>query len=452
MCPTLTDLPPDLLLQFAKLLDLPDLLSLIWTCSAIRDVQFEKTLWLDALRRVRHVEMQPLPLPVGIELSVFSQRQLRDAALRTNRLMKNLHSERPRPVAITDFSMEDPWEGTNIFCIPGTHIAVERIRGRITCWDTLSAECVANVEIPGVEIRLGVRCMEMEGKIMFAGYIRNATRHLVAICIDYHDRGHISITHVLSPPLPDIFVPSFINPRLLGWCTPSGHLGCWPIDSNAPIQIDNHVTSGVCCQEFSGRVYLLWRGSIRHDATVHSLPLPSSHVLHAESSANIPAQVTKITLEIPYSFASSQTRLYPGVDEMTSYNPQVPMSDYGIFCVTLRSFKWEGRDLSVVHFWPAHPDGDGLSFGQPCYYEHSETISQMVVGASSTYVLIVVPAGDGYLGLLHFSPMPAPNITFRKLDIGTHSVAEWDHFAFDDSLGLVLAAGRGRNVTIISYA
>lgn len=105
-----------------------------------------------------------------------------------------------------------------------------------------------------------------------------------------------------------------------------------------------------------------------------------------------------------------------------------------------------------MHFWPGHSGLDQLHFEHACYYKHSHPISEMVVGDSGTYVLIVVREGEGYLGVLHFSAMPAPHVTFQKFDTGALAVTQCSHFAFDESLGLILAADKEGKLAIISYA
>jgi hypothetical protein len=88
-------------------------------CRVIRELQSEKTLWLDALIRIREVEMNPLPLPTGDALDALSLSELQNVVRRVDRLMKNLKSEKPRPIRIDDFSIER-W--TRIFCIPGANL------------------------------------------------------------------------------------------------------------------------------------------------------------------------------------------------------------------------------------------------------------------------------------------------------------------------------------------
>ncbi|KAJ7627063.1 hypothetical protein FB45DRAFT_1082137 [Roridomyces roridus] len=71
MATCIADFPQDLLLDLAKWLPAGDLISFLSASPqkhrvvsrAIREIQREKTLWLDSLRHIRDVENHPLPLP-----------------------------------------------------------------------------------------------------------------------------------------------------------------------------------------------------------------------------------------------------------------------------------------------------------------------------------------------------------------------------------------------------
>jgi len=143
---------------------------------------------------------------------------------------------------------------------------------------------------------------------------------------------------------------------------------------------------------------------------------------------------------------------------MTSHPQRVFPPDFGVFAATCRSFNWEGRKISVVHFWPAHVAHGELDIGQAYFYELPDYIFQTAVGTSGRYMLILVHSEDegehsleGYLGLLHFTSTPTPHTTFRKLDIGELSPDSCDQIALDDSLGLVLVVDHTGKVTVISY-
>jgi hypothetical protein len=50
----------------------------------LRKCSFEKSFWLSALDRVREVQMHPIAVPVGQDLSNLTAIEIREAGLRTN--------------------------------------------------------------------------------------------------------------------------------------------------------------------------------------------------------------------------------------------------------------------------------------------------------------------------------------------------------------------------------
>jgi hypothetical protein len=134
---------------------------------------------------------------------------------------------------------------------------------------------------------------------------------------------------------------------------------------------------------------------------------------------------------------------------------------YGIFAVTSQVGKIRRPDsdakFSLIHFWPGHadPDSDNIEFGPCCFYEHPDRISNVAVGASGTHVLFLVRQEElylePYLGLVHFSPLPVPHTTFRKLDAGDVTLSSCREIILDDSLGLVAIMDDEGQVTTISY-
>ncbi|KAJ7872393.1 hypothetical protein B0H13DRAFT_2280273 [Mycena leptocephala] len=109
---SITEFPQDILLELAKRLDVADLLSLL---------SFERTFWLEALMRIRDVEMQPLPLSTADSVDMLSLSELQNVVRRADRLMKNFKSEKPRPFHIGNFSVES---SVSIFFIPGANLIV----------------------------------------------------------------------------------------------------------------------------------------------------------------------------------------------------------------------------------------------------------------------------------------------------------------------------------------
>ncbi|KAJ7878250.1 hypothetical protein B0H13DRAFT_2346708 [Mycena leptocephala] len=102
---SIAQVPTDILLEFAKELDIADLLSFLSLCRSIRKLRFQRALWLDALIRICEVQMQPLPLLTAAELDVLSLLELQNVVQQAHRLMENLQSSTPLPIRIRTFSV-----------------------------------------------------------------------------------------------------------------------------------------------------------------------------------------------------------------------------------------------------------------------------------------------------------------------------------------------------------
>jgi hypothetical protein len=135
-------------------------------CRIIRELQLERSLWLDALTRIRDVDNQPLPLPNPQALDTLSLLELENTVRRVHRLIKNLQSETPRPVRLGTFAVKS---GAKILPIPGANLTAIHPKGSISCWDILTSQRVAHLEIPGFQVETEA-CMEIEGKALFAAY------------------------------------------------------------------------------------------------------------------------------------------------------------------------------------------------------------------------------------------------------------------------------------------
>jgi hypothetical protein len=72
----------------------------------IREIQLERTLWLDILVRMREVDNQPLPLSNPAALDLLSLPGIQTAVRHAYRLMINWRSDTPQPVRIQTFAIE----------------------------------------------------------------------------------------------------------------------------------------------------------------------------------------------------------------------------------------------------------------------------------------------------------------------------------------------------------
>lgn len=197
--------------------------------------------------------MQPLPLLTAEALDALSLLELQNLVQQAHRLMENLQSGTPLPVRIRTFSVDT---GPPILCIPGANLVVSYIWGGVSCWDIFTSHRVAHLEIPEVQIRTEV-CVEIMGKALIGTTHMNA-KNFGVICIDFRDRAHIAISHVISLPTNDTHDPFdpfgrrsfFINAQVIGSCTTSDII-CWPLDSNVTTRIEPpHVANSVSPSAF----------------------------------------------------------------------------------------------------------------------------------------------------------------------------------------------------------
>ncbi|KAJ7626730.1 hypothetical protein B0H17DRAFT_1340191, partial [Mycena rosella] len=151
--------------------------------------------------------------------------------------MSNLESDNPRPVCSRTLLVEP---GRKIFCVPGATLVLMHATGSLSCWDLLTSQRVAYSEIPGFSVQMQTPCMEFEGKALVVGSM-GRVNNLVAVSIDYRDRAHVSISHVISPPMATgdaYFHPGsfFINSQVVGVCTATSIIS-WSMDPGVKVEI-----------------------------------------------------------------------------------------------------------------------------------------------------------------------------------------------------------------------
>ncbi|KAJ7605690.1 hypothetical protein DFH06DRAFT_1252553 [Mycena polygramma] len=457
---SLAQLPQDVLLEIANQLDVADVLNLLAICRPLRELQFERGLWLDALKRIITIQMQPVPCDDPESLTLA---QLQDVVHRACRLMRNLLSEAPRLVSTRVVSIT---RMDRIFCIPGQNIVVAYSMGSVDCWDTLTSKRVTSLRNPDLVIRSEAPCMDTPGVALIAASIGINVHNLVAIRIDFRERAHIGISYVASPGMTHTYTLRgrfFITPEVLGVCT-HFHTFSWSMKAGDPIQTtaqEIHRPAGAVrplCVAVGNSVYAFHGGSDIADVTIQRLPLPLTPSLPGRQTLALDPSSNITALDVPYSFASSQRELRSLLGDVSMYTHPSYLfpPTYGVFAVTYRSFRWDNIVVSAIHFWPAHAQSNTnrVYFEQGCFYEHPDPIAHIAVGASGTYVLLLVldsTQGGPYLGLLHFSRTPFPRTTFRRLDTGTYQLSGCLQVALDDALGLALLVDARAGLTVFSY-
>ncbi|KAJ7349795.1 hypothetical protein DFH08DRAFT_863121 [Mycena albidolilacea] len=444
------ELPQDVLLEIAQWLNVRDLLAFISTCRVIRQLRFQRSFWLEALIRIREIESQPLPLSNADPLETLSLSELQSVARRADRLKKNWQSNTPRLVHIHSFFVPSQ---ARIMLIPGAHLAVAYASGIVSCWDILSSHRVAHLEIPGLIVRAEQLCMDINGQVLIGASINGRPRNLVVVCIDFRDRAHISVSHVVSPAVGGGDLrPSgpFIDRRGMGFIDRT-RIVFWCMDPDVAVQTTSQPlkrTFKARCLPLGQNIYVL--GYMRNwNGIVQTIPHPVSN---SDRTAIHPASSTAL-LGIPVDH-----RVWTS---MVERGPQVFAPHYGIFAVTSRSFA-DADSLAwhrtVIHFRPGRTIRDELELGEGCVYEHNQPVSQVAVGTSGTYVALFFarrPSQDheNYLGLVHcdVTATPVPQATFRMLDVGDVELRSCVRVALDDALGLVSLVDQEGEVTVLSY-
>ncbi|KAJ7766043.1 hypothetical protein B0H16DRAFT_1522863 [Mycena metata] len=457
---SLTEIPQDVLLELVKEFDVADLLRFLSVCHSICELQLQRSLWLHALVRIRDLQMQPLPLSNAEPLDTLSLEQLQHAARQANRLMRNFKSDSPSPVRIQTLSTGH----THLSCIQGTHLVVTYSLGTVNCWDIITSHRVAHLEIPDLQIVSDKPCLEIKGRALFGACI--GTQHFAAICVEYHDRIQISISHVISPPTSSFLRRAgfFINSRFMGCCTSSSTV-YWSMREDSEVETGAMTLSDPAdsppgrCLLFGENIYSFHQGVRVAEGILQSRAFSPAGL----DEGLAPNRESKsLTLPVPYPLTQEHT--LGNVRNILYHPTEIQVPDYGIFAVASTVFEWAQQSRSsMVHFWPGNTVGGNLDVGPACFYHDTGgVLGRTAVGRSGTYVLTLIHEGDvfngnsqysqRYLGLVHFSSTPTPHTTFRKLDIGdAPSLRSIRQIALDDSIGLVLLLDDAGILTAISY-
>ncbi|KAJ7607124.1 hypothetical protein DFH06DRAFT_1250299 [Mycena polygramma] len=396
----LSDFPQDVLLELAKELDVADLLNFFSVCRAVREVQTHKTLWLSCLSQIGKFERHPPPISAGKELNTLSLPELQAAARKANQLIKNFRSENPRPARMRTVVVDVP---NGILCIPGANLVIVHTGSSLSCWDVVTSQCVAKLEVHGLGMMSQQPCLvDIEGMALFSAVAVHDNAYLVAVNIDFRDRDHISIAHVVSPAigvLPRVTPTTFfIKPRLVAVSLQGSDVFSWPIDAdlevqtiprdlaNLPVGIIDKAVGG--CLAFGPTLYIFLGGALGVSATIQTvlLPFPTRRPTFNATAAhnNI------ITLAVPYpngrSFADVLNAQGP---HTVMFSPRVVMvvPRYGVAAVTLSSFRiiGEGFKMNLIHFWTGRIIADeNIEFGQGYVYQPVDQICCMALPGTTT--------------------------------------------------------------------
>ncbi|KAJ7349802.1 hypothetical protein DFH08DRAFT_1079126 [Mycena albidolilacea] len=332
--------------------------------------------------------------------------------------------------------------------IPGAYLAVAYASGFVSCWVILSSHRVAHLEIPGLKVRAKQLCMDVNGKILIGACINRRPRNLVVVCIDFRDRAHISVSHVISPAMNDTcFRPSsfFINPRGMGFIEVS-KIVFWCMDPDVAVPTTSQPlqrTLKTRCLPLGRSICVLgythkWNGIVQ--IIPHSVSNSDRADIHPVSSTAL------LGISADHRVWTSSIERPPWI-----FSPH-----YGIFAVTSRVCSNTAGAVTLsrtmIYFRPGRVIHGEVEFGEVCVYKHHGSASHIAVGTSGTYVALLFarwPPRDheSYLGLVYCDVTATlePQATFRMLDLSSCV-----QLALEDALGLVLLVDEEGEVTILS--
>ncbi|KAJ7796954.1 hypothetical protein B0H14DRAFT_67180 [Mycena olivaceomarginata] len=141
---------------------------------------------------------------------------------------------------------------------------------------------VGRLEIPHLVVRSGALCMDIAGKALVGASISGRPdMNLAVICIDFRDRAHISVSHVISPAIPQYSRPSsfFINSCLVGFLD-DPVIVSWCMDADAAVQVAPQLAKSSFraeCLPLGRSLYILpWVPGSTSDGEVEVIPHPAS--------------------------------------------------------------------------------------------------------------------------------------------------------------------------------
>ncbi|KAF7311709.1 hypothetical protein MIND_00180800 [Mycena indigotica] len=480
---TMDKLPSDILLAFATLLDVEDLLSLLATCHWIRALSEEPALWINCIRRIEGVQMHPVVLSTG-DVAALPRAQLKAMAHRAARILRNLASSSPRLERIQ--SIGSPLlEGHFKFFIPGTRLLLTNAPGRVECWDVIHARLVASTTLDRLRI-LGTNCVSSGSDVLFSAVVLEsgplAGHHngiviesLAVIRIDLSDLKNINITTVVSPRIihearhtphtADIF----LTEKLMGiacrgpaFTVEAVSLLCWPMDSSQPVSSIQYPFSqasgptvrmvGLSFDAGSGILYGLSPVSVINNdqSVVYSIPIRP-----VDGSIDPAAPMTTTTISHSYDDGPREYQSGSSSGSATTFSSHAKFGVRAVarFCRHFIQLGVPGaehrrrRNYLVFLTGTAHgPTSDSLLF---------ETLGDYhVAGYSGRYLVFSSPSAGGAhaLGMARLLERESELQTMHFLG-GSVDARDVSIQAVDDILGLVAVwDGKRKCVDVYSYS
>ncbi|KAF8194030.1 hypothetical protein K438DRAFT_2017633 [Mycena galopus ATCC 62051] len=436
-------LPPDVVLEIALQLDLADAMALLSTCRNLRGYSTEKSFWFPALARVRREQKHPTAVPINCDLSTLTMDEMREAGMRTNRLMKNWFSDSPKPESVREIHMDAMAE---IIVIPGTNLVIAHGRAFVACWDIGSESCIGRLDLrPNLVVESA--SFEECGKVMLGVFSSNPRLiQVAAVCVDYHDRTAVSISlfadHTFALEGSELHKASLVT-------------------------VDHKTVRVFAAKTEPPTYYLLSVSFAGEESIIENIlpPIPRSSsawawgppkvwlilsphgpyfMRHTRTHADIAhlplrsdARATIIQQPVPPPSSALEIR---------HYAPAAPT--IGVVVFTLSGG-------TIVECWKGRPTNTGLAFDGFSRTLMDRVSNSVVGGASGVYTLLSLSGHlgpDSPLRLLRFVPPDRPVLVELKVPSVKTLYLNEGRLALDDHLGLILSLRGDGTLRIISYA
>ncbi|KAJ7051128.1 hypothetical protein C8F01DRAFT_1175332 [Mycena amicta] len=457
-------LPQDVLLYLATFLDVQDLFSLLATCHYIRQLCLEPTLWLDAITRLRTVQLHPAVAFTSQSLLDLPRSDLQAMVQKANTILRNLASPQPKLQRVALFRS-----------------SLSRVQ--VSFGYLNSSQCAT--------LRIYKNCCaEVSGKALFAAVLvdpRNMSiRSLAAVYIDVRDLQNVDISVVVSPPVqqPSLAPRAgyFITPERMGYCT-SALIISWTMQENRPVESQPNPmpvelvgawapVTGLMYDCPNKILYGFSAGALSREPSVSSCHLPAHQNKETDEKSTPIALPAKLPPSLTWRSSRPPISSSPNLIVGGTARRRQALFDgrYNVFAMTLRSLSADtSGSSSFLHFFPCErplDDSAGFRFGESVWYElpRSNTVN-VGTGHSGRYVFVSCASGapeplaHPVVGLVCLrsdsDPLAARTelcqFTLDLRDDEDAPVFPSGQIILDDTLGLVGVKDQRGMLTVFSY-
>ncbi|KAJ6593281.1 hypothetical protein B0H19DRAFT_16340 [Mycena capillaripes] len=418
------ELPADIILEVVNLLELPDPISLLLTCSSLYSLSNQRGFWISILETTR--KKSPIACSMHSDLSQHSLEALKDLVTSWLKLQDNWNQSIPQIIRpVTSTRLKGPTE--IIFNVQGTDILVLNLRGSIFCWD---ARLAAPFPFPSIEIDgriTGVSApAEARGVCVFAfstgGVVPPYTAHRYVVIIKHEEGKAIRFTsessEVSAPESPH-WKSLFITEDVVGTivaldaqdeCIVSlrsisshGHLP----DSTSALKLHrppSSTTELIVCFAYKGHLYNLLEDGL--SVQIQYISRRSLRSGHCEETA-----VYNSDIVLPIGVSSNEFLPFCFMIPTTPF--------YGVSAVFVR-LEWDDEDdansrisftflpNTLTHSSDDDESSSPLAFDAPCV---TELVPGMLVNLSLVWmdhsgfnVTVVLQSPAPRLVLVRFQP------------------------------------------------